>query len=271
MMQESGDHRVAEAQTRNLIYESVKQDLAARAERLGIPEVSQNAAILQNQIEETKQNPLRVQIAGEALRAQQAAAAAAAAAQRHAEDVAYQRAKDVAEYGLKVDALNIERAKAGGTTGEKVDAETKAISEQLQRAGVPQARTSAELALKALNESEGGPGEALFRATTPDLVGKAVASSKANAREQAYTHFENAAIHALSGAAVSESEMERYRRELGSASDPAARRRAIANVLRELDSVEGNAKAGASPAARAAFEERLRNGAPAMPDSVVKK
>lgn len=109
MMQESGDRRVAEAQTRNLIYESVKQDLAAKSARLGIPEIQNSAAMTAKEIQSSKQDPLQTQIATENLRNAQAAAAAAAAAQRQAEERMWSHSMQVGEMALKKDELDIKR------------------------------------------------------------------------------------------------------------------------------------------------------------------
>lgn len=169
-----------------------------------------------------------------------------------------QKATDVAGQ------MFVEGAKAGAKGNEKADEGAKGISNQLQQAGVPQARAAAELALRALNASEGGKGEALFRATTPDVIGRTVASDKANAREQAYANFSNAAIKAMMGNATPQ-EVERAEAALGQASDPESRRRAIASTMDTLSEIEKNAKAGASPEAQAEFERRrtVANGAPA--------
>ena len=147
--------------------------------------------------------------------------------------------------------------------GKKADDGARAISSQLQQAGVPQARAAAELALQALNKSEGGFLEGTMRGYAPGAT-KLVASQDANAREQAYANFSNAAIKAMMGNAT-EAEVARAEGALGNAKDPAARRRAIAMTLETLSSIEKNAKAGASPAAQAEFDARRQaaEGGPA--------
>lgn len=133
--------------------------------------------------------------------------------------------------------------------------EAQHISAQLQTAGVPQARALAEKALKHLNIDEGGRAEAASRWFLGESLGRMVNSDDANAREQAYADFANAAIKATMGNAT-ENEVVRAQAGLGERGDPASRRRSIANILDVLAGIEKNAKAGASPAAQAEFDRR---------------
>ena len=157
-----------------------------------------------------------------------------------------------------VDAAT-ERAKGSNEREKRTDEETRAIASQLQQAGVPAARQAAEKALAALNKSEGGFAEGVLRESYPTAT-KALSSQDANAREQAYANFSNAAIKAMMGNAT-EPEVGRAKEALGSAKDPAARKRAIADALESLAEIEKNIKAGASPEAQAAFDERRENAA----------
>lgn len=154
-------------------------------------------------------------------------------------------------------------AKGGKDDQKQIDAETRAISAQLQQAGVPMARANAELALKALNKSEGGKGEAALRAVLYDGPARAVLSDDANAREDAYNDFMNAAIKATAGNATASEEV-RVVRSMGSTGDPKGRKRAIERVLNALAEVEKGAKAGASPEAQAEYDRRrsVAQGAP---------
>lgn len=156
-----------------------------------------------------------------------------------------------------------EQAKGAGKDDKELGVETRAISAQLQQAGVPQARAAAETALAALNKDPGGKLEAFDRSITPDALGHAAHSDAANAREQAYSKFSNAAVKAIMGNAT-EQERARMVEDLGRASDPESRRRAIKNVMTDLEAIEKNAHAGASPAAQEAFKKRreLAEGAP---------
>lgn len=159
--------------------------------------------------------------------------------------------------------LLVEHAKEGSKKDDKIDTETRAISSQLQQAGVPLARANAELALRALNKSEGGRGEAALRAMLPGTADRAVMGDDANAREDAYNDFVNAAIKATAGNATASEEV-RVVRSMGSTGDPKARVRAIGRVLNALAEVEKGAKAGASPEAQAEYDRRrdLAKGAP---------
>ena len=159
--------------------------------------------------------------------------------------------------------LKVEGAKGGQKDDKELGVETRAISSQLQQAGVPQARAAAETALAALNKDPGGKLEALDRAVTPDAISHAAHSDSSNAREQAYSKFSNAAVKAIMGNAT-EAERARMVEDLGRASDPESRRRAIKNVLVDLEAIEKNAHAGASPGAQEAFKKRreLAEGAP---------
>lgn len=137
---------------------------------------------------------------------------------------------------------------------EDVDKGATFIAEKLQTAGVPQARAAAERALASLNKSPGGKLDAAARwaggPVTPMLAGK-----DANAREQDYWAFKNAAMKAIAGN-VTASEEGRMEKQFGSATDPESRRRAIQASLDMLSDIEKNIKAGASPKAQHTFEQR---------------
>lgn len=163
--------------------------------------------------------------------------------------------------------LLVEHAKAGQRHQEKADDGAKFVSSQLQQAGIPQARAAAERALKALNASEGGSGEGFVRGALGPTVSNKVLSDAANEREQAYADFTNSAIKATMGNAT-ESEVGRAMKGLGSINDPAARRRAILQKIKEYDEIEKNARAGATPAAQADFSKRrheAEGGPPVAP------
>jgi hypothetical protein len=174
------------------------------------------------------------------------------------------------EIGLNTAGKILEkREEAGLKKDEKADEGAGKISSQLQGAGVPAARAAAEQALKALNDSPGGMAEAAGRKVLEkvpvvgDTLPNAVMNDKRNAREQAYQSYANAVMKALMGN-VTASEEARAEKMLGSAADPESRRRAIAATLATLDSIEKNAKAGASPAAQAEFDKR--RGAASTPN-----
>ncbi len=162
----------------------------------------------------------------------------------------------------------IEDRKQSGKQAEKADEGAKFIASQLQSAGVPMARSLADRALASLNRSEGGAGEAAARAVLGEKASNAVMSDNANAREQDYWAFKNAAMKAIAGN-VTSSEEARMERQFGSAYDPASRRRAISSALEMLGSIEQSIKAGVSPDAQKTFD-RSRSAASApstMPKS----
>lgn len=137
MMAESGDRKVAEAQTRALAWEAVKHQAEADARRRGIPEEINQADMLRNEIDEKKINPLRVQLTGDALRAQQAQALAAANAQRQDEERRYQRFKDDREYGLKSDAQKIDLMKLDRESQSKDDTNERFVATGQDDNGTP--------------------------------------------------------------------------------------------------------------------------------------
>jgi hypothetical protein len=144
----------------------------------------------------------------------------------------------------------IERGKAAGKAGDQSVEGAKDIAHQMQTAGIPKMRALTQAALAAMADDEGGKGEAATRALVSTLVpfvGEAAAngimSDKANAREQALQAFANLNMNQLSGGAISPSEEGRLKKQLGSAGDPAARRRALTTVMTQLDAAEKNIKA----------------------------
>lgn len=181
----------------------------------------------------------------------------------------FENRKQVAGIGGQ---LAVEGAKADTAMYGKVDEGAGKISTQLQQAGVPQARAAAERALQAMNKSEGGRIEANVRTIGGTTLGNMVMPDDANAREQAYQDFSNAAMKAMMGN-VTANELDRAEKALGTAADPASRRRAIAAAMGTLEEIEKNAKAGESPRAQAEFDARRENAKgdkPAAPPSASK-
>jgi len=150
----------------------------------------------------------------------------------------------------------------------------KDIAHQMQTAGIPKMRALTQAALAAMADDEGGKGEAATRVlvgTLVPFVGESAAngimSDKANAREQALQAFANLNMNQLSGGAISPSEEGRLKKQLGSASDPAARRRALTSVMTQLDAAEKNIKA---PYVGTGAAERYDRGAGAKPTGSAK-
>lgn len=190
MMAESGDRRVAETQTKQLIWEALKQKMAADSARLGIPEVTNNAELTMNEIVDKRINPLRVQMTGDAYKTAVQQAQAAAQAQRAAEDRAFSRAMQVAELGIKKDAGDLERAKfdaenggEGGGLG-KAGRQTMALDQakaQRELEGNLAGVTAAQKDIKAISAG-GSLGNAV--AGLPSWVPGATGAKKdVNARE----------------------------------------------------------------------------------------
>lgn len=139
-----------------------------------------------------------------------------------------------------------------------IDAETAKIAAGVQAAKIPDLRQLAEKALSTQAASPPSFKESVARAVQPTFLEARTMPKAAEAREQAWSAFENEAIHALSGAAVSPTEMERYRKQLGSAGTAEQRELAANAVLERLAAQERTIKAGASPAAQAAYDVRYK-------------
>ncbi len=118
MLAESGDRRLAGMQTRNLMYEAMKQKLQADSDRLGIPEVRAQSLLAINAIDQ-KQAAMDEDMKKHAFMLAQQQAAAGAAAQRAAEERAWQRQKDVFEMGHKTDELQVKREEIGAKNAAK--------------------------------------------------------------------------------------------------------------------------------------------------------
>lgn len=112
MLAEHGDSRLAEMQTRNLMYEAMKTKFQADSDRLGIPEVRANNVLAINAIDQ-KQAAMDEEFKKHAYMLAQQQAAAAAAAQRAAEERVWQHQKDVFEMGHKTDELQVRREEIG--------------------------------------------------------------------------------------------------------------------------------------------------------------
>lgn len=189
MMAESGDRRTAELQTKQLMWEAAKQEMDARASRLGIPEVTNNADQHRNAIEADRINPLRVQMTGAALQAAQAQAAAAAAAQRASEHEAWTRAMQVGDMGLKRDELQLKRDQFDAENGKDGTGLGKAGREAM---ALEQAKTQQELNanLKAVSSADpakvtaGGVVGEVYSHYPTFLPGVTGARENVNAREQ---------------------------------------------------------------------------------------
>lgn len=149
-----------------------------------------------------------------------------------------------------------EEAKAGVQQQSKIGEETRFIAEKVQAAGIPQARALAEQALAALRRSPGGASDAAARGALGETLSSKVLSDDANAREQAYNAYKNAAMKALMGN-VTAGEEARADKQFGLASDPASRIRSIESTLSMLDDAERNIVAGTSPSAQSTYRKQV--------------
>jgi hypothetical protein len=122
MMQETGDRRLAAMTTRKLTYDAMQQKVLSDGERLGIPIVKDQAAIMAQTFAQ-KSADLQAQIAAAALQQAKAAAAAAVAAQRAAEERAYQKLKDAEHLKLEYYKVN----NAGKASGDKDASERRVV------------------------------------------------------------------------------------------------------------------------------------------------
>ncbi len=164
-----------------------------------------------------------------------------------------------------------ERVKAGAKAAEKQDEGAKHIAQQLQVAGVPQAREAAEQALAALNKAPGSFGERAARAAVPGAIEKEVFPEDVNAREEAYQNFWNLTAKATMGNVTAQEEV-RANRAMGG-ENHAARIRAVHRTLKILDAIEKNIKGGASVTAQEAHSEQegsAKAGKPTAPEGVSK-
>jgi hypothetical protein len=161
--------------------------------------------------------------------------------------------------------------------GEKADEGARDIAHQMQTAGIPKMRALTSAALSAMAESEGGKGEAATRSLIGSLVpfvgesaANAMMSDSANAREQAFQAFANLNMNQLSGGAISPSEEGRLKKQLGTTSDPASRRRALMTVLTQLDAAETNIRAGNSPEASQKYDQASGKSPPGQTAKTLK-
>lgn len=113
MMQETGDRRLAAMQTRVLMYDAMKTKLKADADRLGIPELRDNAEILANGLD-VKKATLQRQMNGDALQTFLAGQRAAAQAAGAAEERKYKHEQDRIKNDQEQQRIDIEAGKAGG-------------------------------------------------------------------------------------------------------------------------------------------------------------
>lgn len=158
MLKETGDQRLAAAATRNLMLESAKLSLQAKAAQLGIPEVRTAADLAVNGIDQ-KQKTLQTALAEQALKSAQQAAAAAESARQAAAQRAFENSLKVAELGLKKDALEVDRIKATGEGSDKTAAQLQALGKDLSDKDLAEGRANVDAIKQRLMVRDPKTGE----------------------------------------------------------------------------------------------------------------
>lgn len=153
---------------------------------------------------------------------------------------------------------NLQSQKSLVERATKGDEGAKYISQQLQAAGIPQARTLAERALTSLNKSPGGFIDSTGRKILGQGGSEFILSDDANQREQDYHAFRNAAMKILFGN-VTAAEEARADKQFGSGSSPESRKRSIKAMLAAIEEQERNIIAGASQQSADTYSERRDN------------
>lgn len=152
-----------------------------------------------------------------------------------------------------------------GEGAGKVDEQTGKLSAQYLSAKIPEREAAGKRALSSLDAgatlTNTNPIANSFAQSFP-LVYKVLAGDKAAASQQDFASAKNQILHELSGAAVSESEMQRLQIGLENAGTPEDRRRALSNALEALQQAKSTILAGASPKAAAEFQRRQAAAGP---------
>ena len=282
MLAETGDRRIAAMQTRNLMYEAAKQDLMAKADQLGIPEVRTNAeqavSALQHQ-----QDQLNAQLKGEDYQRQVQAAQAQAQAQRAAEEKAWQRQKDILELGLKKDALEVERIKAGKDAGKEDNAAIQETTKRLADDDIVKNKDLVDSLARKIDPKTGdvvGLGKfESFRnklASSPGLMSipgvgllGAGVSDETRLANQEFEQLKLLYQTKVTGSGGSDAQMAAIDKAFRGAGTMTEKRRAILMAKADLECREGLAMANLNDGQKATLAQRLgREGQTAMPGSV---
>lgn len=203
---------------------------------------------------------------------------------RYNENQAHDLAKEYRGYGEKLGEINAKGTQdaylkaieaAMKQSEEKTKGardEAKGVASTLQQAGVPKSRAAAERARQALVDNPISTAEralpfARIGAENP-MLHKSLFGQNKSEREQAWTNFKSQVLHELSGAAISEGEMRRFNAQLEGAGDTESRLAAIRDIQGQLDSVERNAMAQASPEGQSVYLENKRKAQTSGPSSL---
>lgn len=262
MMQETGDRRLAAMQTRNLMYESAKQDIMAQADQLGIPEIRTNAEQAVSEIQH-RQDALNAQLKGEDLQRQQAAAAAAASSQRAAEENAWKRQMEVAKLGLERDKVEIDKVKALGGGAEDIQKQAQQLGEKLAEPKLANGRAAIENSktrLSKVGAGEGLPGVGAWGDFRERLLGTRLGLSEDERLARGdWEKMKLSYQSQITGSGASDGERAMLSKAFEGAKTPAEQRQAIAEADALFQQIERRHKASVDPRAKALYEQRLGN------------
>ncbi len=293
LMQETGDRRLAGMQFRGLVYEAAKLKLKSDADRLGIPEAKTAAALEVNKIEHA-QAGLNENMAATAWKTYLQQQAAAAAAARAAEEKAYQRQKDLLEYGLKVDHLRVEAAKAGKEGRVTHDKQLQDLAKDLANPEQIQARVGVEGAMRRLIDPKTGkvdpkkglPGVGHMADAREALTGRptglnsisplawaahevAGPSAEDRVSRQDWNQLKLGYRHLITGSGGSEKEMADISSAFEGANTPQEQANAVQKLYDTVNRLEQTKKAGYDTAVVDEFEAKMKGtGGAGMPASV---
>jgi hypothetical protein len=263
MLNETGDRRIAAMQSRNLMYEGMKQQLLSTADRLGIPEVKVNAEMGARAIQ-AKQDALTVQLREHAVVSFKQAAAAAAAGRAAAEKEAWKRSMEVAEFALKKDAQAIELAKLQKGDGDKTDQQVAELGNKLADPKLASGRSAVEALKGQLSgqpKDEGIPGVGLSGDVRSSLgwgLGNRVLLSDQERINR--SDWNKARLYyqqQITGAGGSKEQLQEISEAFEGAKTAAEQRAAIARAEGVYNQVESRTLAAYPPEVQAEFKRRL--------------
>lgn len=171
-----------------------------------------------------------------------------------------------------------------GGLGKQGDAQTKELSENLTKSGIPQANAQLAAIDRALSGVKGNdvPGVGGIHRVAQLLGGKAetldnlgyslFGSEKGQEIRQAVQGLENGILKDQSGAAVSDQELMRFKQAMAGARDVASFRRGLEGYRARMRELEATVRSGFSPQINAVQEARREayggGGAPSAPTKV---
>lgn len=157
-------------------------------------------------------------------------------------------------------------------TAKNEGEDAKYISKSLESAGIPETRSAAEQARKALISTPKGYGERVFEYTPAgqsDTARKVAFGKGAAEREQTWSNYKNQAMKALMGN-VTKDEERRANTALEGANDNESRLQAIKFIETILNDRESNIRKGASNRGNAIYDAREERSGGAKPLAGIK-